>query len=44
MAIQVTELTKNREGKSLSILSRQFISFSYGVKNIEDFNLIAVFN
>lgn len=44
MAIQVTELTKNREGKSLSILSRQFISFSYGGKNIEDFNLIAVFS
>ena len=44
MALQVTELTKDGAGKSRSILSRQFISFSYGGKNIEDFNLIAVFN
>lgn len=43
MAIQVYEATRNREGNSLSILSRQFISFSYGGKNIEDFNLLAVF-
>lgn len=44
MALQVIELTKNGAGESRSILSRQFISFSYGGRNIEDFNLIAAFN
>lgn len=44
MAIQVYEATKNGQGKPLSVLSRQFISFSYGGKNIEDFDLIAVFS
>lgn len=44
MAIQVQEATKDGQGKSLSILRRQFISFSYGGRNIEDFDLLAVFN
>lgn len=44
MAIQVENLFRDEAGKTRSILSRQFISFSYGGKNIEDFNLIAVFN
>lgn len=43
MAIQVYEATRNGEGVPLSVLSRQFISFSYGGKNIEDFNLLVVF-
>ena len=44
MAVQVQSATKNRQGESLSVLNRQFISFKYGEKNIEDFNLLAVFN
>lgn len=43
MAIQVYEATKDGQGNPLSVLSRQFVSFSYGGKNIEDFNLLAVF-
>ena len=43
MGIQVYEATKDGQGNPLSILSRQFISFSYGGKNIEDFGLLAVF-
>ena len=44
MGIQIQELVKDRQGNPLSILNKQFISFSYGGKNIEDFDLIAVFN
>lgn len=54
MGVQVQSATKNGQGKSLSILNRQFISFSYGYKkdsdgkdipvNIEDFDLLAVFS
>lgn len=44
MAIQVSELYKDGSGKIRSILSRQFISFSYGGKNIEEFNLVAIFS
>lgn len=44
MAIQVYEATKDGQGNSLSVLSRQFISFSYGGKDIEDFGLIATFS
>lgn len=44
MAVQVKELYKDEGGKIRSILSRQFISFSYGGKNIEEFNLIATFS
>ena len=43
MGVQVQTATKNGEGKSLSILNRQFISFSYGGRNIEDFDLLASF-
>ena len=44
MSVQVQSATKNGQGKPLSILNRQFISFSYGGKNIEDFDLLAVFS
>ena len=44
MGVQVQSATKDRQGNSLSILNRQFISFSYGGKNIEDFDLLAVFS
>lgn len=44
MGVQVQSATKNREGKPLSVLNRQFISFSYGGKDIEDFDLLAVFS
>lgn len=44
MGIQVNNATKDRQGNSLPVLSRQFISFSYGGKNIEDFGLLAVFS
>lgn len=44
MAIQVENLLRDEAGKTRSILSRQFISFTYGGKNIEEFNLIATFN
>ena len=44
MGIQIQELVKDRQGNPLSILNKQFISFSYGGKNIEDFDLIAIFN
>ena len=44
---QVFKATHNLEGgtwKRLSFMKRSFISFSYGGKFIEDFNLIAVIN
>ena len=48
MGIQIQSATKyiNGEGKltSLPLLNRQFISFSYGGKNIEDFDLLASFS
>lgn len=44
MGVQVQSATKDRQGNPLSILNRQFISFSYGGKNIEDFDLLAVFS
>lgn len=54
MGIQVQSATKNGQGESLSVLKRQFISFSYGYKKnengedipvrIEDFDLLAVFS
>lgn len=43
MGIQVQLATKDGKGEPLSIFSRQFISFKYGSKRIEDFGLIAVF-
>lgn len=44
MGVQVQSATKDRQGNPLSILNRQFISFSYGGKNIEDFDLLAIFS
>lgn len=44
MGVQVQSATKNGQGITLSILNRQFISFSYGGINIEDFDLLAVFS
>lgn len=43
MGVQITTSTKNGKGFALPFTARQFISFSYGGKNIEDFDLIAVF-
>ena len=44
MGIQVYSATHSGEGDPLSVLGRHFISFSYGGKNIEDFNLLACFS
>lgn len=44
MAIQVYTATHNGEGNPLSVVEKQFISFSYGGKNIEDFNLLSTIN
>lgn len=41
---QVYQATHDGEGKRLPFLNRAFISFSYGGRYIEDFNLIAVTN
>ena len=41
---QVYQATHLSDGKSDSYMNRSFISFSYGGKNIEDFNLIACIN
>ena len=38
---QVYLATHDGVGNSLPLMDRSFISFSYGGKNIEDFNLIA---
>ena len=38
---QVYQATHNGEGKSLPYMNRSFISFTYGGKKIEDFDLIA---
>lgn len=39
---QVYQVTHDREGNRLPYMRRSFISFSYGGKIIEDFNLIAI--
>ena len=44
MGVQVQTATRDGQGNPLSILNRQFISFSYGGKKIEDFDLLVVFN
>lgn len=44
MGVQVQTATRDGQGNPLSILNRQFISFSYGGKDIEDFNLLVVFD
>ena len=41
---QVYLATHDEEGNRLPLMNRSFISFSYGGKPIEDFNLIATFN
>ena len=41
---QVFQATHNGEGLYLPHMNRSFISFSFGEKNIEDFNLIATIN
>ena len=43
MAIQVYEATHDGQGNALSRVYKQFISFTYGGKAIEDFNLLVVF-
>lgn len=44
MGVQVRTATFGGEGQSLPIIERQFISFSWGGKNIEDFDLLVVFD
>ena len=44
MGVQIYSATKDGQGNPLSVLNRQFISFSYGGKNIEDFDLLVSFN
>jgi len=41
---QVYKATHEEGGKRLPFMYRSFISFTYGGKHIEDFNLIAVTN
>ena len=43
MGVQVREATYSGE-KHLSATSRAFISFNWGGRDIEEFNLIVVFN
>lgn len=43
MAIQVYEATHDGQGIALSRVFKQFISFTYGGRAIEDFNLLVVF-
>ena len=44
MGVQVNGLYGNEDGSPRSILKRQFISFSYDEKDIEEFGLIVVFD
>lgn len=44
MAIQVYEVTHDGQGNPLSRVFKQFISFTYGGKAIEDFNLLVTFS
>lgn len=44
MAVQVYTATHDGEGNSLPIIERQFISFKWGYHDIEDFNLLVVFD
>lgn len=44
MGVQVNGLYRNGDGSPRSVLSRQFISFSYGDINIEEFGLVVVFD
>lgn len=44
MGVQVQTIARDGQGNPLSILKRQFISFSYGGRDIEDFDLLVVFS
>ena len=47
MGVQVQTATKFNDGgtlKSLPVIQRQFISFSYGGRDIEDFDLLVIFS
>lgn len=44
MGIQVFQATHDGQGNPLPNINKQFISFTYGEKKIEDFGLIAVFS
>lgn len=44
MGVQVQTATRDGQGNPLSILDRQFISFKYGGRDIEDFDLLVVFD
>ena len=44
MGVQVREATYGADGNHLPSYSRQFISFEWGGKHIEDFNLLVVFD
>jgi hypothetical protein len=44
MGVQVNGLYRNEDGSPRSILKRQFISFSYDEKDIEEFGLVVVFD
>ena len=41
---QVYKATHNGAGESLPLMNRSFISFTFGDRAIEDFNLISIFN
>lgn len=43
MGIQVQSAFKDGQGNPLPFIGKQFISFSYGGKNIEEFDLLVVF-
>ena len=43
MGIQVQSAFKDGQGNPLPFVGKQFISFSYGGKNIEEFDLLVVF-
>lgn len=44
MGVQVNGLYRNGDGSPRSVLNRQFISFSYDKKDIEEFGLVVVFD
>ena len=44
MGVQVYSATHDGQGKSLSAIDKQFISFKYGDREIEEFGLVAVFS
>lgn len=44
MGVQVQKLYKGESGEIRSLIERQFISFSFGGKNIEEFDLVSTIN